>query len=43
MYQQVHNIFFFLINGIHATDHVKENPSGSGNSEDKDTKDSAGM
>ena len=34
---------FFLTNGIHATDHKDKNPSGSGNSEDKDTKDSAGM
>lgn len=32
---------FFLTNGIHATDHKDKNPSG--NSEDKDTKDSAGM
>ena len=39
---QVHNFFFFLINGIHATDH-KENSSESGNSEDLDTEDSAGM
>ena len=43
MYQQVHNIFFFLINGIHATDRIKENSSESGNSKDLDTKDSAGM
>lgn len=43
MYQQVHNVFFFLINGIHATDHIKENSSESGNTKDLDTKDSAGM
>ena len=34
---------FFLTNGIHATDHKHKNLSGSGNSEDKDTKDAAGM
>ena len=34
---------FFLTNGIHATDYKDKNLSGSGNSEDKDTKDSAGM
>ena len=34
---------FFLTNGIHATDHKDKNPSRSGNSEDKDTEDSAGM
>ena len=40
---QVHNFFFFLINGIHATDHKEKDSSESGNSEDLDTEDSAGM
>ena len=40
---QVHNFLFFLINGIHATDHKEKNSSESGNSEDLDTEDSAGM